>query len=198
MDSDEQALLWSNFLKGNRQAFQKIYALYYKNLYEYGMRKAKDEDVVRDCIHDMFVKLWLNKNNLSQAQNSKIYLLGALRNHLSNYNTASDKIKYIDIAEAESFTLDFNAETELIKKEQIEYKAKILLQAINQLTGRQKEVLYLHYFEELSNADIAELMNITVKGVYKLQYRAISALKTILEFPKNDIIALLMVLKLLY
>jgi DNA-directed RNA polymerase specialized sigma24 family protein len=56
-------------------------------------------------------------------------------------------------------------------------------------------VLYLRYFEELSYEQIAELLDLSIKGVYKLNYRAIDALKVVLNISKPDLLLLLVVCK---
>ena len=71
-----------------------------------------------------------------------------------------------------------------------------MLQALNQLSPRQKEVLYLRYFEELEYNEIAGMMDISVKGVYKLNSRALETLRGILDMPNSGIISMLLLLRL--
>ncbi|RZJ86105.1 MAG: hypothetical protein EOO60_13900, partial [Hymenobacter sp.] len=53
-------------------------------------------------------------------------------------------------------------------------------------------VIYLRYYEELEYAQIAELLAINVKGVYKLTARALEALKEIMDVPRPLLLALLL------
>jgi RNA polymerase sigma factor (sigma-70 family) len=63
---------------------------------------------------------------------------------------------------------------------------------MDQLTPRQREVIYLRFFEELSYEEIAGMLDISVKGAYKLSYRALDALKELLKISKKDLLLLLM------
>ncbi len=192
MDDD---LLWGSFLDGSRSAFQEIYSKFYQNLYSYGMRKLNHAELVRDCIQDLFITLWTNRNNLSRTTNIKFYLLASLRNQLIKVAAADGKWQKVEISSTGDFRIQFNPELEYIRKENLSQKAKILIEALDKLTARQKEVLYLRYFEELNYEQIADLLNLTVKGVYKLNYRAIDAMKLILNVNKSDLFLLFIACK---
>jgi RNA polymerase sigma factor (sigma-70 family) len=187
---DEQAL-WLSFLEGNQDAFQSIYSRYYQNLYSYGVRKTNRPELVRDCVQDLFVNLWASRKNLSPTNNIKYYLLASLRNLLVRASIMDDKWDRVASTTDNIFQLEFNPEAEYIRKENLSKQATMIMEALDQLTPRQKEVLYLRYFEELSYEQIADLLDISVKGVYKLSYRAIDALKIALNLPKTDILLLL-------
>lgn len=188
--------LWETFLTGEREAFEAIYNQHYKALYEYGMRKLQNEELVRDYVHDLFVKLWMNRTTTGTTDNIRYYLLASLRNFILNQTTKKSNLYYVDMEEAESFHITFNAETELTKLEQTNEQAQKVLQALNQLSPRQKEVLYLRYFEELEYNEIAAMMDISVKGVYKLNSRALETLRGILDMPNSSIISLILLLRL--
>ena len=181
--------LWQSFLDGNKQSFETIYTRYYKNLYEYGMRRTEHEELVKDCIQELFIKLWTNRKNIGATDNIKYYLLASLKNHLIN---AAAQSKTSNLNEADHFTLNFTPDTEYMRREHTSEQSKKLLEALNQLTGRQKEVIYLRYFEEMSYEDIAQLMDISVKGTYKLIYRALDALKEIMGLSRKDLLLLLL------
>lgn len=192
MDDD---LLWGSFLDGSRSAFQEIYSKFYQNLYSYGMRKLNHAELVRDCIQDLFITLWTNRNNLSRTTNIKFYLLASLRNQLIKVAAADGKWQKVEISSTDDFRIQFNPELEYLRKENLTQKAKILIEALDKLTARQKEVLYLRYFEELNYEQIADLLNLTVKGVYKLNYRAIDAMKLILNINKSELLLLFIACK---
>ncbi|PJJ85074.1 RNA polymerase sigma factor [Mucilaginibacter auburnensis] len=188
--------LWASFLKGDPQAYENMYSQYYQNLYSYGVRKTNHPDLVRDCIQDLFVHLWTNRANLRQTDNVKYYLLASLRNFLVKASMQNDKRQGVSLDADMPFTMDFDPEMILLLKEKEGQRSKMIVEALEQLTDRQKEAIYLRYFEELSYDEVAELMNISVKGAYKLVYRALEVLKLALNMPKNDILLLLMACRL--
>ena len=196
LKSDE-FVLWQSFLSGNKKSFEDIYNKYYSSLYEYAIRKLKDEELVRDAIQNLFVKLWSNKKNLGTTDNIKYYLFASLKNQILNLNIQqSNQNKYLtNLSNSETFTLEFDSINYLEQKELNQIQIENIQNALNFLTDKQKEVIYLKYFEELEYDHIAELMDISVKGVYKLNYRALEALKEILNVSKKDLLILFLLLK---
>lgn len=175
-------------------AFRSLYFIHFPHLYEYGMRFLKDEELVKDSIHDLFVKLWETKGNLADVTAVRPYLLVALRSMLFNQLRKGKRMKMVDI-EHQPFQMIFSFEQELINKEQSIEKSHKLSEALNQLTPRQKEFIFLRYFEEVSYEDISVIMNMSVKAAYKLNARSLEALRNILNTSIPALIILLHSLK---
>lgn len=187
--------LWQNLLNGDRLALNEIYERNVSPLYQYGMRMLKDEEAVRDCLHNLFVKIWVNHKTLKPTDNIKYYLISALRNSIINYKAIEDRFQKVDIQNNEVFDLKFTVESEYIKKEEQNQKALQLSEAMNKLTARQKEIIYLKYFEEMDYDEIAEIMDMSKKGTYKLSARALEALREILNIDKTMLLAILLAAK---
>lgn len=152
------------------------------------MRKTNDEELVKECMQALFVKLWMNRKGISETSNVKYYLIASLKNTLISAQTVSTPVAHTVGLEDTSFQLAF---TETDRVSDADEKSRQLLNALNELTARQKEVIYLRFFEEMSYEQIAELMDISVKGIYKLNSRALDALKDILDISKKDLLVLL-------
>ncbi|TDX01571.1 RNA polymerase sigma factor (sigma-70 family) [Dinghuibacter silviterrae] len=189
----EDHLLWKAYLDGDKTSFETIYTRYHRNLYEYGMRKWGDEDLVRDGLQDLFVRLWVNRGRIGPTDNIKYYLIAALRNALINASIQQDKRRAAEVGE-EPFELAYPEPGASASGD----RQARLVAALDQLTGRQKEVIYLRYFEDLSYEQIASLMDISVKGIYKLHYRALDALKDILGISRQDLLLLLAMCKVIF
>lgn len=187
---------WNNFIEGDRQAFEQIYRALLPNLYEYGMRGVNDEDYVRDSIQDVFIKFWENRSKLRSISNPKHYLLVALKNSLLNAQLRDGKLS--SFGEKDDFQLTYDVESAYIATEEQQANALRLIQALEQLTGKQKEVIFLRYFEELSYEEISTLTNISVKSLYKLNNRAMEALKEIMGIPKQHLLVLFYLIKFLH
>lgn len=159
------------------------------------MRKTNDEELVKECMQALFVKLWLNRQGISETANPKYYLITSLKNTIVSAQTANGRVSHTGDREEDYFQLSF---TETDKLAGADEKTKQLIDAMNQLTGRQKEVIYLRFFEEMPYEQIAELMDVSVKGVYKLNSRALDALKDILDISKKDLLVLLALCKIYF
>ncbi|MCD0490386.1 sigma-70 family RNA polymerase sigma factor [Pedobacter sp. MC2016-14] len=190
-ESQDHVQLWQKFIQGDRDAFTAIYNTYIGNLHEYAMRILKDQEQVEDCLHDLFTKLWANHKTLGHTDNIKFYLIAALRNNIISFRTRESRFQKEELRDHEAFVLEFDAEANRIKNEESSEQSKKIKAALDQLTGRQKEILYLKYFEELDYEQISELMNISVKGAYKLSARALEGLRAIMNVDKATVILML-------
>ncbi len=155
------------------------------------MRIVNDKELVKDAIHDLFVKLWNSKSNLGDVTAIRSYLLVSLRSTLYNRLKQNKRTVVKEINEEHQFEMVFSVESDFIKKETKSAQAQKLIDALNQLTPRQKEIIYLRYFEELDYEEIASIMNITVKATYKLSARGLEALRQILNISNSSLLALI-------
>lgn len=188
---NDDIAIWQSFKSGDKDSFKTIYFRYYGNLYEYGMRIVADKDLVKDTIHDLFVKLWKNKLNLGEVRAIRPYLLVSVRSALYNNLEKNDRKQTVEINENTPFQMVFSVESDYIKKEATSLQNQKLIDALNLLTPRQKEVIYLRYFEELDYSEISEMMDITIKAVYKLTARGLETLRNILNIPGSFMLWLL-------
>ena len=74
-----EKILWEKFKKGNRKALDTIFETYYNGLYSYGLKLTGNSNLVKDCIQDFFLKLWLKRKNLRDLQFIKPYLYFSFR-----------------------------------------------------------------------------------------------------------------------
>ena len=84
---DDRAL-WSELRSGSLIALEVIYRRYYSLLLNYGMKCTPDDDMVRDCIQELFVKL-AKSSNLSDTEYPRSYLLKSLRNMINDKSTSA-------------------------------------------------------------------------------------------------------------
>ena len=178
---DDRAL-WSELRSGSLIALEVIYRRYYSLLLNYGMKCTPDDDMVSDCIQELFVKL-AKSSNLSDSEYPRSYLLKSLRNMINDKSTSArsqvecfsfnDEI-FSDIMDDDSFEKIFgNSDEDLRKK-------KALVQALSQLTSQQKHILYLRYIKGLSHKEVAEAMDMNVQSSMNLLSRSVSKLREIL------------------
>ena len=55
-NSEKDNDLWLLFLGGDEDSFAEIYRRQYRNLYAYGTKFILDDELVKDCIQDLFIK----------------------------------------------------------------------------------------------------------------------------------------------
>lgn len=171
---------WKKFLQGDQSAFEHIYFQYINPLYDYGLRISKNKSLVEDCLQDLFSDLWEKRNKLSQVTSVKAYLFVAMKRRvlrkLSSENARS--FQHLD-----EFTAHVSPFLPTLEGEENEEVIIGLKKAFLQLSDKQLEVIYLRYYNHLSYEEVAEIMEVQVKAVYKLMGRAIKTLKSSLDKP---------------
>jgi len=158
--SDDQLIILLK--KDDRQAFTEIYNRYAKSLTGFAASKLYNLDDARDILHDMFVKLWENREQINIESNLQSYLFSIIRHRII------DKIrKNITREEYALITQSLTVVYHEAVDKQIE--AKELQQAIekslDQMSPRVKEVYKLSREQGLSNHEIAEKLNLSEQTV---------------------------------
>jgi len=178
----DPALLWNDFREGNETAFTILFDLYSDSLFRYGIKFVIDDDLVKDCIQDLFIKLHKNHANLAPTNNPLLYLFKALKNSILDALEAKDnRITYFPQDEL-PFWVDYKLNNQLEDNENDEEIKELFNKVINMLTPRQKEAIYLHYQSELSYEEIAQLLDINCQSVRNLVHRAVEKIRAEMNF----------------
>src|SRR5690606_15234954 len=145
--------------------------------YKYGVKFIGDEDFIKDCVQDLYVNLYNNKN-LAAVSNPKLYLFRSLKNLIINRLAKERRMLTISLQD-----LPFNVEYETPKDtiesdDEIIKKVKLI---IEQLPPRQKEALYLRFNLEMSYDEISEILEMNYQSVRNLMHRAIKKIREHME-----------------
>lgn len=173
--------LWNSFLKGDDKSFSLIYQQHIDGLFLYGSKLCTDRELVRDCIQEIFVDLFLKRKKMSrEIVNLKSYLFVSLRNVVLKKAEKTRKLESIGETEDENggpFKTEYSFLDKYIELE-ISNEIKEKLQSnINNLPSRQKEIIYLKFEEEMDYPEIARILKISVESARKLLYRALLTLR---------------------
>lgn len=178
--------IWLRYKQGDEEAFSYIFDTYHLQLFEYGQRFTTDEELVRDSIQDLFFELARKREKLSSTNNILFYLLKSLRIKIfNNLKQIKNINSFVHAEEVDEFRLYYTTEVDLEEKE---LKLDKLAEAINQLPPRQKETIYLKFYKNLSNSEVAEIMQLSYQSVSNNIQKAIQKMKLILESDSESII----------
>ncbi len=159
-------LIWNSFRDGNRKAFQHIYDQNFNALLRYGLKLVPDQSFVEDQIQDFFIYLWKKKENLEIKSSITIYLLWSLRNRIIKSLKAE---KRLVSDEGLEMIPDSGADTISVPP--------ALKSAVDSLPYKQREAVYLKYYQNLDGKEIAQIMDITLGTTYNLLSRAMANLR---------------------
>jgi len=169
---NKDAILWEKFKDGDINALGSLYDLFIDDLYAYGIQFSQDKHYVMDCIHDLFLNLYKYRKKIAYTDNVGYYLAKSLKNQiLKPAKLTLSKHTY----EEKNFCTSF--EDDLIASEITNEREYKLSKAINLLSKKQRQGLYLRFTEEKQYEEIAEIMNISVQTSRTIIYRAIKVLR---------------------
>ncbi|HEY0743682.1 MAG TPA: sigma-70 family RNA polymerase sigma factor [Chryseosolibacter sp.] len=67
------------------QKFAQVYQALWKKLYGVGYNHLRDKALTQELVQDVFVKLWLNRNDVKNVEDAEAYLTKALRNKIYDH-----------------------------------------------------------------------------------------------------------------
>jgi len=176
--SSEQSL-WDGLKKGDVQSLEALYTQYNALLYGYGKKFTTDAHLVQDAIQETFISLWKYRSSIKAGDSFNYYLLRSFRNQLLRLLKERANITYTD--ENIQFSFEVGFDNHIIAGEEQALLSAQVKEALNQLTARQREIIYFRFFEGLSFEEIAGIMDMQVRATYKLTARALAALKALMD-----------------
>lgn len=173
---DQHIILWNAFKRGDWEAYTSLYHDYFRLLNNYGYKFTRDVDLIEDSIHDLFISLWTNRDNLGNPLSVKNYLYKSIRNIL--FRKIKAQSRFSDIRETdESIPFEVSYDHQMILNEDEKHIQETIKQVLNKLPARQQEIIYLRFYDALSYEEIADIMCINVSSTYKLLYKALDNLQ---------------------
>lgn len=171
-----QQFILNELQKGNVRAFDIIFKQYYKSLCQFSYSFIKDQDTAESEVLEVFTRLWEKREYLTNIDNLLSYLTGMVRNQSIDFirkEKTNSKI-YINIRPEKSV----NTTDEQISRNEFEDK---LLKSIMNLPERCRIAFEMSRFDGFSNKEIAQKMEISVKGVEALIGRSLKLLRSELQ-----------------
>jgi RNA polymerase sigma factor (sigma-70 family) len=149
-------------------------------LFRYGIRLSGNNDLVKDSIQDLFLQLWKNRENLREVDNLKPYLFKSFRNHVLDNLEIQNPVVHIENDFEHPFEVTYSPEDFMIRQQVSDENRLKIVDALNKLSTRQREAIYLRYFEELDFESIANIMDMNVQSVRNTMHRGLQALRNLM------------------
>ena len=177
-DQSDVNKLWRRFLDGDTLAFDRLMSTHFRSLFQYGSKFSRDKEFVKDCIQDLFLTLWEKRENLNGDAEVKPYMMASLRRIMHRSVSSKVWVGGESLEEADgSFEIVFSVEQSYIENESTLLRTEQLRQLLDELPKRQKEVIYLKFFQEMDRSQISEIVDVTPQTVSNLLQIAIKELK---------------------
>ncbi len=172
-------IIWDKMLTGDRDALGKLMYSYFRPLANYGLRFTTDKEVIKDSIQELFIVVWERRSHLAVAVNVKSYLFSSFRRLLLRTLKKMHKTATLtlDSSYLENFALILGVDDKIIQTEHAIKLSKHFNILISRLPERQKEVVYLKFFESLSREEISHILEIAPQTVSNILQIALGKLR---------------------
>jgi RNA polymerase sigma factor (sigma-70 family) len=178
--SDEE--VWQVLKLGDNAALECLFRRYYQDLYRYGIKLTGQPGLVEDHIQDLFLKIWNNRQHLADVSGVKTYLWTALRRRLITYTQQeAHRKKRLAGEPPEEPAIQFSPEELIIHRENRNQRVKALTRALNRLSGKHREIVYLKYYEGMSYEEIEQVMGISYQTARNYVYEGLKALREYMD-----------------
>ncbi|MBD0833446.1 RNA polymerase sigma-70 factor [Aestuariibaculum sp. TT11] len=172
---------------GDEGAFTYLINTYHKPLFIYALNLSKDEATAEDIVQNTFLKTWKYRKKLNpELQIKNLLYKSTFNNFISHYHKEKSLQSLDDTyIEAVNETIeDDNAE--ILSK-----KIALVTKGIEQLPAKCKEIFLLSKKEGLTNNEIAEYLNISIKTVEGQITKAYRILRRLIGNQLNEVLFLL-------
>ena len=179
-------LLWKRVKAGETQAFHELYMQFADILFSFGLIYSKDQELVKDCIHDLFFDLYKYRKNLADNDHIRNYLFKSLKRKIQSPQSGKLKLVFTNTFQEGNEQKATLAETEGLENQ--EENIESIRMAMGKLSDRQQEVLNLRFQVGISYPEIAKILDISVESVRTLVYRSVKAIREELKLNHNALI----------
>ena len=178
--ADNEAQLIRLAQQGDAGACAALYDRHYDAVYRYCYYRLGDAEVAQDLAAEVFVRM-VEKLDRWRARGRPLlaWLYTIARNLVTDTHRKNGKATQVPLDEAEYVASGGKAE--LVQNVDRQLEAERLAAAMAHLTEDQRNVIVLKFMEDLSNAQVAGVLDKTEGAVKSLQHRALGALRRALE-----------------
>jgi RNA polymerase sigma-70 factor (ECF subfamily) len=176
-DIDEQALVAR--AQSDPQAFAALYDRYLERIYAYAYRQTNNEALAQDITSATFEKALRHIRRFEwQGVRFGAWLYGIARNEIAqHYRRRRFLVPWLGQRDTRGQAVERRPETAV----QASQRQRQLQAALARLSAKDQEIVRLRFFEGLSSADVAQLLDCSRQTVYLRLHRALKRLRQQLD-----------------
>jgi RNA polymerase sigma-70 factor (ECF subfamily) len=147
--------------EGRDEAFKVIFDRYYRPLTLFALKYTGDLEEAKEVVQDFFVRFWSRREEVTIRFSLKTYLYAGVRNAclnvLASSRAAQRRLRDYTVPE---LSHDNALELMLVAEQE-----DLLMQAIDRLPEKCRQIFYLSRMDKLSNQAIADQLQLSLKTV---------------------------------
>ncbi len=189
----ESAVFINDLRSGLKEGLMEAYRLYRGPLLFFVIRYVGNRETAEDIVADVFVKAWTARDTFHRVDNLRAYLYVAAKNASLNYLRRPQVVSLEDVpADIEETLFDEDILSNIVRTELV----KSILEEVDKLPLRQREVFRYIFIEDLSVKEISEKLHLSANSIYTNRSRAIATLRELLI--KKGVVVTLSLLQALF
>ena len=192
MKSPSDQELFAAVRANDEEALGILFLRYHDQLLRYGMKLTSDSMLVEDSIQELFIQLLQNSDRYFNIKNFKAYLFTAFRRDLQKKLQKLTKNRVNQYQQSLPVEIEFT-EGDLAGYSEKDNLRQILVEILNSLPWRQREALFLRYYNGLSTKEIAEVMGINDQTVLNTLYKGLKKVKDAASVIRTIVISFLFI-----
>jgi RNA polymerase sigma-70 factor (ECF subfamily) len=155
--------------EGDEQVFEQIYHRWYKPVYGFMLKTTHSNEDAEDIAQEAFARLWKMRDKIDSSGNIQALIFIIARRAAVDMYRRSERTNGIfaggEQLPDEHTSLECSSDSspeEILEASE----TRLLLQiAIGQMPKKQREIFSLHYYENLSTAEIASQLGLSPENV---------------------------------
>jgi len=161
--------------KKDEQAFTILYDFYFPKIYRYIFTRIGNHDTTEDLVSQIFLKVFTNLNSYSyQGYSFGAWVYKIATNTLIDYYRRESRKKEVCLNNIKD--MPSGNPLPLVEMEIKEKRRKVNV-ILRQLPYKYQEILYLRFFADKSNKEIAAALKISINNVRVITHRALKQFK---------------------
>jgi len=177
-DPDERGLL-ERASRADPEAIGALYDRYVVRIYNYIYHRVGQADLAEDLTSQVFARM-LEAIREGRAWRTSFsgWIYRIAHNLVIDHYRRRGRAAFVELEEASPLISD---EADPLRKVEARLESEHLRAALGKLTEEQAEVIALRFLDEFSIAEVAAMMNKTEGAIKALQYRAVLALRRVMQ-----------------
>lgn len=165
--------------EGDRHSFGEFYELYLHEIYRYILFRVFDRHEAEDLTAKVFLEAWedlTSRQRLRKIKNIRAWIYRIAHNKVIDYHRRRKPQEPIDD------NPDKRLQGAWLESELDDlFISRKLAEGVQRLPTNYQEVIILRFINQMSHAEVAEIMNITESHVRVLQYRALHRMRQLVN-----------------
>jgi RNA polymerase sigma-70 factor, ECF subfamily len=183
MSSDDNKLI-REFLNGDESTFEQLLKKYIKPVYNFLYQLTSDKSALDDLTQITFIKAWKNIRKFDKKRSFKTWLFTIAKNTAYDYFKKKKTIPFSNFTDEEGNNKLENISDENIIPDELLMRtdaADVLEKKLRELPEHYRLILNLHYKEDFSLSEIAEILKIPYNTAKSQHQRGLIKLKKLFE-----------------